>query len=159
MLILYIVIGAVILFADQLSKIWVCANAALGDTFASFGGLVDFTYVQNTGAAFSIMSGKMPVLSLISFVFCIAVIIYWIKKKPKNPLLCTAVVMMFSGALGNAIDRLLRGFVVDFIQLKFIAFPIFNIADIAITVGAVLLVLYVIIFSEDDKKNNEGNNN
>ena len=83
----------------------------------------------------------MSLLSIISIVFCIAVIIYWIKKKPTHPLLCTSLTMIFSGALANAIDRIFRGFVVDFINATFINFPVFNIADIAITVGAGLLIL------------------
>ena len=64
--------------------------------------------------------------------------------------------MMFAGAFGNAIDRIFRGFVVDYIQTTFINFPVFNIADIGITVGAALLVLYVILFDKEDK--NEKNN-
>ena len=107
--------------------------------------------LQNKGAAFSLLSGKLSLLSIISVVFCVCAVIYWIKKKPTHPLLCTSITMMFAGAFGNAIDRIFRGFVIDYIQTSFINFPVFNIADIGITVGAILLVVYFIWFDKEDK--------
>ncbi len=144
------VIAVLIVAADQFVKYIVASSARVGETLARIP-LVDITYVQNKGAAFSIMSGKMSFLTIISIAFCAAAVVYWIKKKPSHPLLCAAVTMMFSGALGNAIDRIARGFVVDFIRVTFVDFPVFNIADIGITVGAALLILYVILFDKEDK--------
>ena len=157
---IWLIISILIIIADQLVKYFVAAGMSVGDTTFSVLNLFDITYVQNQGAAFSILSGKLSVLSLISVVFCVGVIVYWIKKKPSHPLLCTALTMMFAGAFGNAIDRIFRGFVVDYIQTTFITFPVFNIADIGITVGAALLVLYVILFDKEDKnaKNNTESN-
>ena len=77
-------------------------------------------------------------------------IIYVIIKKPKHTLQRTALMLIFSGALGNAIDRIFRGYVIDFIETAFISFPVFNIADIAITVGAALLIIYVIFFDKEN---------
>ena len=150
---IYAIISAVFLIADYITKYFINTNIDLGATFFSIPYLVDFTYVRNTGAAFSMLSGKLPFLSFISVAFCIAVVIYWIIKKPKHPLLCTALSMMFSGALGNAIDRIFYGYVVDFIAVKFIDFPVFNIADIAITLGAVFVIIYLIFFDKDEKEN------
>ncbi len=157
---IWLIISILIIIADQLVKYFVALGMSVGDTAFSVLNLFDITYVQNQGAAFSILSGKLSVLSLISVVFCVGVIVYWIKKKPTHPLLCTALTMMFAGAFGNAIDRIFRGFVVDYIQTTFITFPVFNIADIGITVGAALLVLYVILFDKEDKnaKNNTESN-
>lgn len=157
---IWLIISILIIIADQLVKYFVASGMSVGDTAFSVLNLFDITYVQNQGAAFSILSGKLSVLSLISVVFCVGVIVYWIKKKPAHPLLCTALTMMFAGAFGNAIDRIFRGFVVDYIQTTFITFPVFNIADIGITVGAALLVLYVILFDKEDKnaKNNTESN-
>ncbi|MDY3971949.1 MAG: signal peptidase II [Clostridia bacterium] len=157
---IWLIISILIIIADQLVKYFVASGMSVGDTAFSVLNLFDITYVQNQGAAFSILSGKLSVLSLISVVFCVGVIVYWIKKKPTHPLLCTAITMMFAGAFGNAIDRIFRGFVVDYIQTTFITFPVFNIADIGITVGAALLVLYVILFDKEDKnaKNNTESN-
>ena len=157
---IWLIISILIIIADQLVKYFVASGMSVGDTAFSVLYLFDITYVQNQGAAFSILSGKLSVLSLISVVFCVGVIVYWIKKKPTHPLLCTALTMMFAGAFGNAIDRIFRGFVVDYIQTTFITFPVFNSADIGITVGAALLVLYVILFDKEDKnaKNNTESN-
>ncbi len=148
---IWLIISILIIIADQLVKYFVATGMSVGDTAFSVLNLFDITYVRNEGAAFSILSGKLSVLSLISVVFCVGVVVYWIKKKPTHPLLCTALTMMFAGAFGNAIDRIFRGFVVDYIQTTFITFPVFNIADIGITVGAALLVLYVILFDKEDK--------
>ena len=148
---IYGIVAALIVIADFLTKYFIKSNIALNKVFFSVPKLVDFTYVQNRGAAFSMFSGKVPVLSIISIAFCVGVVIYWAMKKPKNPLLCTAIAMMFAGALGNAIDRIFYGFVVDFIAVRFIDFPVFNIADMAITIGAALVILYVIFFDKDGK--------
>ncbi len=149
MIFVYILIGVIFFVSDFLSKRYILSNVALGETFGSFTPLIDFTYVQNKGAAFSILSGKINFLAIISVLFCIGIIIFVIVKKPKNKLLCVSLTMIFSGALGNAIDRIFYGFVVDFIETTFVDFAIFNIADIAITVGALLLAIYVIFFDKD----------
>ena len=148
---IYGIIAALIVIADFVTKYFIKNNIALGDVFFSVPKLVDFTYVQNKGAAFSMFSGRVSVLSVVSVAFCIGVIAYWIVKKPKHPLLCTALALMFAGALGNAIDRVFCGFVVDFIAVRFIDFPVFNIADMAITIGAALVIIYVIFFDKDTK--------
>ena len=100
-------------------------------------------------AAFSMLEGKVWILDIVSALFCAAVVAYWIIKKPKHPLLCTSISMIFAGALGNAIDRLARGFVVDYIDAAFINFPVFNIADMAIVIGAGLFILYEILYDRN----------
>ncbi len=147
MYIVYIIIAVLIIAADRLSKIWIMSNVNLGETFVHLP-LFDFTYVQNEGAAFSILSGKLGILSIVSLAFCIFVIVYFIKKRPTNKLWCFALTFMFAGALANAWDRIFYGYVVDFIETTFINFAIFNIADIAITVGAALMILYSIFSNE-----------
>ena len=89
-------------------------------------------------------------MSIISVAFCICAVIYWIKKKPTHPLLCTSITMMFAGAFGNAIDRIFRGFVIDYIQTSFINFPVFNIADIYVVCGGILLAVLVIFHYKDE---------
>ena len=139
---LWLIIAVLIIIADQAVKYLVVSGMNVGDTAFSILNLFDITYIQNKGAAFSLLSGKLSLLSIISVAFCICAVIYWIKKKPTHPLLCTSITMMFAGAFGNAIDRIFRGF---------INFPVFNIADIGITVGAILLVVYFIWFDKEDK--------
>ena len=154
---IWLCFALLIILADQIAKYFVASGMNVGDTAFSVLNIFDITYVQNRGAAFSLLSGKLSLLSIISVAFCIGVVIWWIKKKPTHPLLCTAVTMMFAGAFGNAIDRIFRGFVVDFIRTLFIDFPVFNIADIGITVGAVLLVMYTIWFDREEKDANTDN--
>lgn len=148
----YAIAAAAIFLLDRFSKLWIINNAELGERFWGIDGFLGFMYVQNEGAAFSILSGKLGLLSIISITFCIGAIIFWIIKKPQNKLLCTALTLMISGAAGNAVDRIMYGYVVDFIATEFISFPVFNIADIAITVGAALIVLYAFLYDEKEKK-------
>lgn len=147
----WLIIAIILTAVDQLIKYLIVSCANVSDTLLSLPNIIDITYVRNTGAAFSLMSGKLSLLSVISVAFCVGVIIYWARKKPSHPLLCASLTMMFSGALGNGIDRIFRGYVVDYIQTTFISFPVFNLADIGITVGAVLLVVYVMWFDKEDK--------
>lgn len=153
---IWLIFSVILTAADQFTKFLVAGSMKVGETAFSLG-LFDITYVKNEGAAFSILSGRMSLLSIISVAFCVFAVIYWIKKKPSHPLLCASVTLLFSGALANAIDRVFRGFVVDFIHTTFINFPVFNIADIAITVGAGLLILYEILFNKEEKNDTADN--
>lgn len=147
----WIIIAIILAAADQIIKYFVVSGMSVGETAFSVLNIFDITYLQNRGAAFSILSGRLSLLSLISVVFCVGAVIYWIRKKPEHLLLKTALVMMFSGALGNGIDRIFRGFVVDYISASFVSFPVFNLADICITVGAAFLAVYFIWFDKEDK--------
>lgn len=151
----HIIAVAIILF-DQVAKILVMNNISEMGSIHIIPKVIDFVYVKNTGAAFSIMSDSTILLGIISILFCIGVAVYWYKKKPQNEIIKLALTLVFAGAFGNAIDRIFRGFVVDFISTVFVRFPVFNIADIAITCGAALLAVYLILFDKDgtdDEKN------
>lgn len=151
MTVISIIISLVILVVDRLTKIWAQGALQSGRVIGVIPNLLSFDYAENTGAAFSILSDKTWLLGLISVVFCIAVIIYWIIKKPSDKLFCTSLMLLFSGAFGNAIDRVWLGYVIDFIRTDFIEFPIFNVADIAVTFGAILIVIYVLFFDKETK--------
>ncbi len=142
---LYISAAVLIFVFDRLSKAWIMSNVNLGQKFWGIDKLLSFIYVRNEGAAFSLLSGKLGLLSIVSVVFCIGAIVYWVIKKPDSRLLRTALALMIAGAAGNAVDRIAYGYVVDFIATEFISFPVFNIADIAITIGAVMLVVYAFL--------------
>lgn len=85
---LWLIIAVLIIIADQAVKYLVVSGMNVGDTAFSILNLFDITYIQNKGAAFSLLSGKLSLLSIISVAFCICAVIYWIKKKPTHPLLC-----------------------------------------------------------------------
>lgn len=155
-MILWSLIVVIIIALDQISKYWVINNIGPTDSITVIPEVIDFVYVKNTGAAFSFLADKtygIIFLSCISVAFCIGVVWFMIKKKPQNKLLTISLALMLSGALGNVIDRISRGYVVDFIETTFIKFPVFNVADIAITLGAVLVIIFVLFF--DKSKNGE----
>lgn len=154
---IWMIITALILAADQIVKYLVSTCLNVGETAFSVLNIFDITYVQNRGAAFSVMTGKIALLSIISVVFCALIILFWIKKRPSNPILCLSISMLFAGAAGNGIDRIFHGFVIDYINLAFMNFPVFNIADIGVTVGAALFVLYTIFFEKEVKNGNDNN--
>ena len=152
-MILWSVVALFIIAVDQLSKYFVVKNIGLTDCIEIIPNIINFVYVKNTGAAFSFLSQKdygIVLLSIVSVLFCIGVIAYACYYKPKNRLLRLSLSLMFAGAVGNVIDRIVKGFVVDFIELDFINFPVFNLADIAITVGAALLIIYVLFFDKGE---------
>ena len=150
-MLLWSLIVICIIALDQLSKYWVINNIGLTDSLTVIPKVIDFVYVKNTGAAFSFLADKtygIVLLSFISVAFCVAVVYFMIKRKPSSKLLTISLALMLSGAFGNVIDRIFRGYVVDFIETTFIKFPVFNIADIAITCGAALVIIYVLFFEK-----------
>ena len=147
---LYIILAIVIVIIDRVTKILAETFIADDQVIGVIPEVFSFVYTENTGAAFSILSDKTWLLSIVSVAFCVGVIIYWILKKPNKKMLCTSVSLIFAGALGNAIDRIMYGYVVDFIRTDFIDFPVFNVADIAITIGAALLMIFVIFFDREN---------
>lgn len=145
-MIIWIVLSLVVTIGDQLIKYLVLNNISSTDVITVIPKVVQLVFVKNTGAAFSLLSGKTYVLSIISLAVCTAVIWYLIRKKPQSKLLLASLGLILGGAFGNLIDRIFRNYVVDYIELCFVHFPVFNLADIAITVGAVLLMIYVVFF-------------
>jgi signal peptidase II len=105
--------------------------------------IVGLYYTENTGAAFSFFSGSRYFLIIFVSILLLAVAVYGIFDKDKHPLKSVCLIMIFSGGLGNLIDRFRNGYVVDYIELRFMDFAVFNFADILVTVGAVLLILSI----------------
>lgn len=149
-LIWQILLAAAIVIVDRVVKGHITASCRVGEMFGEIPGVADFIYVRNTGAAFSILSNNTAVLSVISVLFLAAVVVYKIIKKPQGKMENLALVLFFAGALGNAIDRIMYKYVVDFISIKWFDFPVFNIADISIVLGAVAAVIYVIFFDKEN---------
>ncbi len=144
-MIFWLICSFLIILIDQVTK-YIALTRLEGLEVTFIPKVIDFVYVKNNGAAFNILSGKIELLSLISVVFAVGVIWYIIYKKPQNKMFRLSLMLLFAGAVGNVIDRIFRGFVVDFIKTTFIDFPVFNIADIAIVCGAILLSVYMLFF-------------
>lgn len=154
-MILWAVIAVLIIIADQVAKYLVVQNIGAYDIVNVIPKVLEFVYVKNTGAAFSILDNMTWLLGLISVAFCVLAVIFVMKKQPKDKMLMLSISMLFGGAMGNGIDRIFRGFVVDFIETAFIDFPVFNIADVAITGGAIILIIYIIKKDAEEMKNKE----
>jgi signal peptidase II len=109
-------------------------------------GLFHIVYVENTGAAFSILQGKRVFLIVFAALMLTALIVYiFLKRKSAPPMLLTGLSLVVGGGLGNLIDRVLFGYVVDYIEFQPFSFPVFNIADISVCAGCGLLFLHLAI--------------
>lgn len=146
------VLTLAIIVLDRCVKNYILANCDVGEVFGQIPYIADFIFVRNTGAAFSMLSNSTELLGVISLVFVTGIVIYKAVKRPKGFMINLSLVLLFSGALGNGIDRLLYKFVVDFISVKWFEFPVFNIADIAIVAGAGVMILYMLFFDESSQR-------
>ena len=149
--------AAGIVAADQFTKFLTVANIPLYQDVAFIPGLLGFTYVQNTGAAFSSFEGQQWLFAVI-FLVLTALIFWEYFKKPmpfsKFDRWCIAAI--YGGGLGNMIDRVRLGYVVDMLETKFMVFPVFNVADCFITCGCIALMISLIFvnreFWKEEKK-------
>ena len=136
--------------ADQLSKLWVVANIPLYTQVNAIDGLFHLTYTQNTGAAFSSFQGMQWLFALIFLLFTAAIVWEFSKKRlPFTAFERWCIAAVFAGGLGNMIDRLRLGYVVDMIEVEFISFPVFNVADCFITCGCIALILHLVFFNKE----------
>ena len=151
------IFAAAIVAADQFTKYLVLQNIPLHGHVDFIPGLLSFTYVRNTGAAFSSFEGAQWLFVVVFVLFTAAIVWEFSGKRwPFTTFERWLIVAVYGGGIGNMIDRFRFGYVVDMIQTDFMDFPVFNIADIAITCGAALLVIYFIFFDKDEK-NGENN--
>ena len=143
--------------ADQIIKYFVLLYLKPVSSVGVINGFLEWNYVENTGAAFGSFSGNTALLSIITAVIIIAGIAAIILKKINNKFLLVTATVIIAGGLGNLIDRIFRGYVVDFIKVLFIDFPVFNFADILVTCGSFMLIIYLIIdIYKDSRKKRKG---
>ena len=134
---------------DQWTKALTVAKIPLYSRVPFWDGLFRFTYVQNTGAAFSSFRGQQWLFALIFAAFTLVLIIELKNNKMGfKAFERWCLVSVWAGGLGNMIDRVRLGFVVDMIELEFMRFPVFNVADCFITCGCVLLIAHLILFNK-----------
>ncbi|MGT2895819.1 signal peptidase II [Streptococcus entericus] len=132
------VLALVLVGLDQWSKLWVVANIGLGDIKPFLPPIFSLTYVQNSGAAFSILQDQQWFFTVVTLVFLTGAIIYFVKSK-NHWLSLLPLTLMMAGGVGNFIDRLRLGYVIDMVHLDFMDFAIFNVADSYLTVGVALM--------------------
>lgn len=150
---LYLFISLFICLADQGLKNFIVTNYKVGEVHQIIPGFISFNYLQNNGAAWNILTGQMWLFYIISII-AIGVCLYFLfNKKYKNVLFDVGLALILGGIIGNFIDRLHLKYVIDMIQLDFINFNIFNIADTAITIGVIMVFIYLIFFADKDDNN------
>ena len=153
---IYFALGVLILIADLLTKIWAQTRLCEIGTIPLIEDVFHLTYVENRGAAFGILQDKRVFFVLITLAFVVAVVYVILKYKNRPVVLNYGLTFMVAGALGNMIDRICRGYVVDMFDFRIINFPVFNVADIFVCIGAGLLAIFF-IFCDGKEKAREDN--
>lgn len=146
---IYLIITAVFIIADQISKNAVVSSMQLGESRTVIDGVFDLYYIHNDGAAYSILQGKQALLIVFTVILMIGILVYMFAyRKTMSAIESIALALILGGGIGNLIDRIAYGYVIDFLNIHII--PIFNVADIAITCGCILFAVTV-LFSKKDK--------
>ena len=141
--------AAGIVAADQVTKYLTVQKISLGGSVPVLEGVFHFTYVKNTGAAFSSFEGMQWLFALVFVLFTAGIVFEFATRKMGFTTLerwCIAAI--WAGGLGNMIDRVRLGYVVDMIQVDFVRFAVFNVADMFITCGCILLLVHLVFFNK-----------
>ena len=144
-MLLGIAIGIILILTicDQLLKSWVASSIVLGGSKQLIPGIIELTNLRNSGAAWSIFEGQQTFFTIITII-AIIVIGYFIWQYRKNISVLIGLSLIMAGTIGNFIDRLRQGYVVDMFESTFINFPIFNIADMCLTIGVIWLIICIL---------------
>ncbi|WP_267202392.1 signal peptidase II [Limosilactobacillus kribbianus] len=146
-MVISLLLALVLVALDQLVKHWVVATISLGASKTVLPGVLALTNLHNTGAAWSMLSGQQGFFVLIT-VAALAIIGYLMVRWRHQRSLMIGLTLILAGTLGNFIDRLAHGYVVDMFETLFVSFPVFNVADSCLTIG--VLILIIAILREDD---------
>lgn len=149
--------SAGIVALDQITKYLTVANLGLHQQMQFLPGFLGFTYVRNSGAAFSSFEGQQWLFALIFLVFTLAIVYEYFKKPmPFTRFERWCIAAIYGGGIGNMIDRVRFGYVVDMIRTEFMDFPVFNVADCFITCGCIAIFVSLVFFNKefwkDEKK-------
>lgn len=134
--------------ADQAVKLWVVSHLALYQSAPLLPGLVELMYIQNTGGGFSILSGHTWLLTVLTAVLMGGIALVLVKKLFPHPLAMWTLALILGGGLGNLIDRVRLGYVVDMFNFQFISFPVFNVADILVVCGTIGFAAYYLLLHD-----------
>lgn len=153
---LYALLLIVAIAADQWLKHWTVTNLELGQSAPFIPGVMQLTRLHNYGAAWSSLSGKTVLLIVVTAVLLIGVSVLLVKRVVRHPLGVFSCVLILGGGIGNMIDRVIHGYVVDMFDLLLFEYPIFNLADCFVVVGAILgAVYYLFLYDKYDAKKKE----
>ena len=152
LLAIYLIISAVIVGLDQWTKHLTVSAIQLGETKEFLSGFISFTYVRNTGGAWSILAGQMTFFYIITVVVVGVILYVLVKNSRASKWFTIGLSLILAGALGNFIDRIRLGYVVDMIQTDFMRFPIFNVADMSLVIGVACIFIYLVLDERSEKK-------
>ena len=153
MLAIYFMISGLLVALDQWVKWWIVNDLSLGETKTLIPDVLSLNHIRNTGAAWSMLEGKMWFFVIITVVAVIVVVTLMVKnRKQGNRWLLTGLSFILAGAIGNFIDRVRLGYVVDMFQTDFMNFPIFNVADMTLVCGVILILIYIILDEKEQGK-------
>ncbi len=147
-----LVLIIVLIALDQFTKVLAVNHLMNKDDFILIPGVLQFHYLENTGAAFSILEGKQSLFAITTPILLL-VLVYLLFRMPKSKkfvALDYVIVFLIAGAIGNYIDRITNNYVVDFIFFSLINFPVFNVADCYVTVAVIVLFLLIILYYKDE---------
>ena len=144
---------AILILMDQISKYIIVKTMNIGESISVIGEVLQITSHRNYGAAWGMLQNQMIFFYIITIIVLIALIYFYYKEAADNLLMQCGLMLIFAGAIGNFIDRLFRGNVVDFIDTKIINydFPIVSVADSCLTIG-VFILLYELLFNQKEEK-------
>lgn len=148
---LYEIVILLLIGLDQLSKIWAINDLKAIGSIPIIQNVFHLTYVENRGAAFGMLENNQIIFIIVALVASIFGL-YYLHTKKINLIGKTGIILIISGAIGNAIDRLRLGFVVDYFDFRIIWEYVFNIADVFVVVGTILLCIYIIFYEEKSNK-------
>ena len=149
-------ISIIVVVLDQITKLAVRYSFEYGVPHKIIGNWVRLTYIENPGMAFGIQVGGQPFFTVFAVIATVIIFVYILKARDEKMSVRSALGMILGGAIGNLIDRFLYGKVVDFVDIGFgtIRWPIFNVADSAVTVGMMILIVFV-VFDKSSKQTDE----
>lgn len=151
MIFITLAVGVLLAALDQVIKYFISINLKPMGSVTIIDNILDFTYVENRGVAFGMFSGMRWIFIALTTILICAIVIYMFKKKPQSKLFYVCVALIVGGGIGNLIDRIFYGYVIDYISLSFFK-PVCNFADYCITIGTVLLVVYLLFISKEFKE-------
>ena len=143
--------------ADQAVKYYVVSTLALYASAPLIPGIVELYYIQNTGGGFSILTGHTWVLTVLTAVLMVGIAVLLVKKTFPHPLAMWTLTIVLGGGLGNLIDRVRLGYVVDMFNFQFMNYPVFNVADILVVCGVIgFAIYYVFLYGKQEKETDHG---
>jgi len=153
---LYILAIALCIAADQAVKLYVTSHLALYESAPLLPGFLELFYIQNTGGGFSILTNHTQLLTVLTAALMAVIAVLLVKKVFSHPLAMWTLTLILGGGLGNLIDRVRLGYVVDMFNFQFMSYPVFNVADICVVVGGIAAGVYYMFLMDKLEPRDEG---